>query len=67
MEDISKGERIREYTLYGKENGAWKLLSTGSSVGHKRIEVVDGVFEAVKLDVINSDGKVFVKELACFQ
>ena len=67
MEDISKGERIREYTLYGKEKGVWKLINKGTSVGHKRIEVVEGVFEAVKLDVINSDGKVFIKELACFQ
>ncbi len=66
MEDISKGERIREYNLYGKENGAWKLLSTGSSVGHKRIEVVEGVFEAIKLEVSKSEGNVFIKELACY-
>ncbi len=66
MEDISKGERIREYNLYGKENGAWKLLSTGSSVGHKRIEVVEGVFQAVKFEVTKADGKFFLKELACY-
>lgn len=42
-EDISRGERIRRYTVDGKVNGKWKVLATGSCVGHKRIEEIEPV------------------------
>ncbi|WP_236972799.1 alpha-L-fucosidase [Membranihabitans marinus] len=51
-EDISKGERIREYSLYGMKDGNWELVSEGSSVGNKRIEVVNGSsYSGVKMEV----------------
>ena len=37
QEDISKGERIRQYTIEAKINGKWQKISEGESVGHKRI------------------------------
>ncbi len=39
-EDIPKGERVREYVIYGKTNKGWELLSNGQSIGHKRIEAL---------------------------
>lgn len=66
MEDISKGERIREYQLVGKRNGEWHHITKGSSVGHKRIELVDGVFEAIQLKVISSEGEPFIRNFACY-
>jgi alpha-L-fucosidase len=53
MENIAKGERILEYELSGLTAGKWQLIANGSSVGHKRIEVIkEGVFSAIKLDEI---------------
>lgn len=56
-EDISKGERIREYNLSGLKDGKWETLSKGSCIGHKRIETVHGgVYSAMKLEIIKSAG-----------
>ena len=39
MEDIQYGERIRAYNVEGQESsGEWRLLCTGQSVGHKRVQ-----------------------------
>ena len=67
MEDISKGERIREYRLSGMVDGKWKLISTGTSVGHKRIETIKKEkFTSVKLEILKSDGVPVVKDLTCY-
>ena len=40
MEDIREGQRVRAYRLEGFTAGNWQVLvSNGSSVGHKRIDV----------------------------
>lgn len=50
QEDIAKGERVREYRLEGRVGPAWKLLGTGSAIGHKRIQpVVPVTVDAVRL------------------
>ena len=67
MEDIAEGERISEYTISGLTDGKWKLLGTGSSVGHKKIEVIrTGIFSAIKLQVLKSEGTPLIKSLACY-
>ena len=38
QENISEGEHIRTYKVEAKVNGKWKMLCSGESVGHKRIE-----------------------------
>jgi len=68
QEDIVKGERIRGYNLYGMGNGVWKLLNKGSSIGHKRIEVIkEGKFSGIKLEVVKSEGKPQIKKMECYQ
>ena len=37
MEDITKGERVREYAVEGNLNGAWRTAS-GSAIGHKKLD-----------------------------
>lgn len=50
QEDIANGERVREYRLEGRVGPAWKLLGTGSAIGHKRIQpVVPVIVDAVRL------------------
>lgn len=67
MEDIAKGERIREYKLSGLENDTWQLLGTGSCVGHKRIETVrKGIFTAVRLEIIKSEGIPLIRSFTCY-
>ena len=38
MEQISEGERVREYVVEGMAGGRWGRLCAGLSIGHKRIE-----------------------------
>lgn len=67
QEDISEGERVREYKLYGKKDVEWKLINTGSSIGHKRIEVLNnGNYSAIKLEVVSSEGNPIIKKLECY-
>ncbi len=37
MEDISQGERVRDFLVEGKTKGGWKILCEGSCIGHKYI------------------------------
>lgn len=40
-EDISRGQRIREYSLEAMLNGKWKKIAEGTSVGNKRIQLIE--------------------------
>lgn len=67
MEDISKGERVRQYKLFGMENGVWKPLSEGSCIGHKRIETLKGEkFSAIRMEIAKSDGQPVIKKIICY-
>jgi len=37
QEDITQGERVREYVIEWFANDSWNELATGSCIGHKRI------------------------------
>jgi alpha-L-fucosidase len=45
MEDITYGERVREFTVQGKTDRGWKEICKGSCIGHKFI----ARFEDVKI------------------
>lgn len=67
QEDISRGERIREYTLSGMADGIWKKLANGTCIGHKRIEVIkEGTFSAIKLEVTKSEGDPLLRNITCY-
>jgi alpha-L-fucosidase len=63
-EDIARGERIRKYVLEGFNGKTWKSIGGGSSVGHKRIEMLTkaGMYLKVRLRVVDSEGVPLVKE-----
>lgn len=66
-EDISKGERVREYRLEGHSNGVWQHLGFGSAIGHKRIQPVPPTtVEAVRLIVIKAAATPVIRTLAIF-
>ena len=66
MEDIAKGERVHKYELYGQQNNQWKLISTGSCIGHKRIEKVSGNYASVRLNVTEAEGQPLIKKMVCY-
>jgi hypothetical protein len=41
QEEISMGERIREYRVEGLTSNGWTILCEGESVGHKRIQTFE--------------------------
>lgn len=54
MEDQTDGQVIRSYGVYGKVeggNGEWTLLSNGTSVGHKKIDIFDGAVSVTEIKV----------------
>jgi alpha-L-fucosidase len=41
MEDIRHGQIVRQYAVDGLVDGEWRKLLDGSSIGYKRIDVID--------------------------
>ena len=67
QEDITKGERVRKYQVKGKKDGNWILLSEGSCIGHKRIEIIDPItVSKVKLEILESIAKPKIKFFAAY-
>lgn len=68
MEDISQGERIRDYQVEGLVPGnAWKPLCEGISVGHKRIQRFSPVEVAkIRFQARRAVGTPKIRRLAVF-
>ncbi|MEI6680730.1 MAG: alpha-L-fucosidase, partial [Mariniphaga sp.] len=50
MEQITKGERVREYIIEGKVSDQWQKIGDGSCIGHKRIQKITPIeVSAVRL------------------
>ena len=71
MEDIAQGERVRKFTLEGKENDKWITLFEGSCIGHKLIIPFEDtqlkqlrikIEEAIDIPVISNFSVYFVNE-----
>lgn len=58
QEDISKGERVREFTLEGKTKNGWQLIFEGTSIGHKFIHVFEDMeVSQIRLNIKESIGE----------
>jgi alpha-L-fucosidase len=68
QEDISEGERIRAYELYGRTgSGRWMHIVEGTAVGHKRIEKLDPIeVTAVRLQVTRCRAKPLIRTFAAY-
>jgi alpha-L-fucosidase len=56
-EDITEGERVREYIVEGMTVGEWKELARGTAIGHKRLQRFEPVtVGAVRLRVLDAGG-----------
>lgn len=68
MEDITGGERIREYVVEGLVNGSWQALCSGTAIGHKKIDTFGAVqnVSQVRLRSLRSVGVPIVRQLAVY-
>jgi len=68
MEEITQGERVRQYVLEGKTDAGWAPLARGQSIGHKRIERFPATkVSAVRLRVEKAIAEPWVRRLAAFE
>lgn len=66
-EDITKGERIREYKVEAMIDGQWQQVCEGTSVGHKRIQLFDKVKTySVRLIITKSSEYPIVKSFSAY-
>jgi alpha-L-fucosidase len=67
MEDITQGERIRQYAVEGLAGGEWKPLCQGRSVRHKRIEKFAPLeVSRVRLRCLKSAAEPILRKLAVY-
>jgi alpha-L-fucosidase len=67
QEDISFGQRVRQYIIEGRTNNQWKMITRGLSVGQKRIEHFTPVkVDAIRLKVVESTYPPVIRRLAVF-
>ena len=68
MEDITRGERVREYVVEGLVAGnTWQTLGSGTSVGHKRIQRFPPVeAAAVRFRATRATATPYIRELAAY-
>jgi alpha-L-fucosidase len=65
QEEITEGERVREYRLEARVGGEWRVVGEGSAIGQKRIHPVGPVVaEALRLDVKRSRGTPLIRRFA---
>ncbi len=67
-EEISQGERVRNFTLEGKTVKGWQTLFEGSCIGHKFIHTFQGIeVSDVRLTIRESKGKPNIKSFEVFK
>lgn len=67
MEDIRHGQRVRAYEIEGLIQGTWTKLTSGISVGYKKIDVFETVHvEGLRLHVTEAVGEPVVRSFAAY-
>jgi alpha-L-fucosidase len=70
QEDIAHGQRIRQYTVAAQVGGAWRNVSSGQSVGNKRIDLLAAPVTATALRLTveaNQAAPVYLKFFGAFK
>jgi len=67
QEDLSFGQRVRQYVIEGRMDNKWTFLTKGLSIGQKRIEYFSPVkVDAIRLKIVASTFTPVIKRLAVF-
>ncbi len=68
QENIALGERIRKYHLEISRHGEWEQISTGTSVGHKRIDQFEPVVtQALRLRISQATAEPVIVNFSVFR
>lgn len=68
MEDITKGERVREFVLEGRTKNGWRPIVEGSCIGHKFIHRFDEMeVSEVRLLITESKGEPAILDFSVFE
>jgi len=68
QEYIPLGQRIKEFTLEVEENGNWKEVAKGTTVGFKRILRFDDVkAKQVRLNILDSKASPTISKIGVFR
>lgn len=67
QEDCRGGQRVRSYTLEGRDRLGWQTLGTGTAIGHKIVHpITPTVVDAMRLAISNSVGEAAIRRFAAF-
>ena len=68
MEDIRLGQIVRAYEVDGLIAGEWKKLVEGSSIGYKKIDVIETVeVEGLRLRATKDVGEPVIQSFAAYE
>ncbi len=68
MEEITEGERVRQYAIEALVDGSWKEVCRGTAIGHKKIDAFAPVETAnLRLRVTKSAAEPVIRRLAAFR
>jgi alpha-L-fucosidase len=68
MEDIARGERVREFIIEGKTSKGWQTIFEGSCIGHKFICRFDSVdVSEIRLEISYSIGIPQIKDFTVYR
>ncbi len=67
MEDITRGERVRKFTLEGRTKNGWETIFEGTCIGHKFIHRFDEVeVSSIRLNILESEGESSISKFTVF-
>lgn len=67
QEGIALGQRIRSYSFQASVAGEWKILSTGTSIGHKKIDIFPPVTSSeMRLEIVSNMLPPCIREMGIY-
>jgi alpha-L-fucosidase len=67
MENLAGGERVRDYVVEGRVQGRWQPVSSGTAIGHKKIDrIAPTVVDALRLTITRSAGAPDIRRFAAY-
>lgn len=66
-EDISRGQRVEEFNVMAKTGDGWRLVSTGTTIGNKRIlTFADCQADSLRIDIVSARGDVTLRPIEVY-
>jgi alpha-L-fucosidase len=67
MEWLVDGQKVQNYAIQAMEGAKWQTVYSGTTIGHKKIDVFAGVTtQRVRLNIISASGTPRIREFQLF-